>query len=267
MEKKQKQKKIPALVAHRGYAASYPENTLLAFTEALKAGARFIEFDVQLCADGTPFVIHDHRLYRTCGLNKELFTLTAKAVKKVQAHEPARFGQKFQNQNIGIPALSEVIDLLRNWPEATAFVELKRESLKRHGLETMVEKVMQVCEPVLEQCCLISKSIPAIVYARSRRAKSIGWVVTEWTKDSQKQMTALAPDVLFCNHEKIPSPTTQLWPGPWQWAFYEVIDPKLARRLYAQGAAMIETKDIGKMLASLQPDEKTSNGSQTKERT
>ncbi len=251
IEKKQNKETIPALVAHRGYAACFPENTLLSLSEALKAGACFIEFDVQLCSDHTPFVIHDRSLERTCGVKKDLFALSSEEVKTIQACEPFRFGKRFQNKDIGIPTLAEVVDLLQAWPEATAFVELKRDSLVQHGLELVVEKVIQACKPVLKQCCMISKSIPAISYARTLGATSIGWVVMEWTEDLRKQMTVLAPDVLFCNHEKMPSSTTPLWPGPWLWAFYEVIDPELATALYAQGATLIETKDIGKMLASL----------------
>ena len=40
----------PDLVAHRGYALRYPENTLAAFQAAITAGARFVECDVQLSA-------------------------------------------------------------------------------------------------------------------------------------------------------------------------------------------------------------------------
>ena len=34
------------LVAHRGYQAKYPENTVLSLNKAIGAGARFIELDV-----------------------------------------------------------------------------------------------------------------------------------------------------------------------------------------------------------------------------
>ena len=47
------------LVAHRGYAARYPENTRESLAAAVRAGARFLEFDVQLSADGVPVLLHD----------------------------------------------------------------------------------------------------------------------------------------------------------------------------------------------------------------
>ena len=39
------------ILAHRGYAAAYPENTMKAFTEAAKAGADGLELDVQMTKD------------------------------------------------------------------------------------------------------------------------------------------------------------------------------------------------------------------------
>ena len=51
--------------AHRGYSGKYPENTMLAFREAEKAGTDGIELDVQLTKDGQIVIIHDETLDRT----------------------------------------------------------------------------------------------------------------------------------------------------------------------------------------------------------
>src|SRR5213593_1749186 len=53
------------LAAHRGGAALWPENSLLAFRNAIALGADFIEFDVHLSKDGQLVVIHDPTLERT----------------------------------------------------------------------------------------------------------------------------------------------------------------------------------------------------------
>ena len=52
---------------HRGYSEKFPENTMLAFQEAEKAGADGIELDVQLTRDGQIVIIHDESLDRTTG--------------------------------------------------------------------------------------------------------------------------------------------------------------------------------------------------------
>ena len=53
------------LVAHRGHALEFPENTLPAFESALQLGVRWLELDVQLSSDHVPMVLHDATLERT----------------------------------------------------------------------------------------------------------------------------------------------------------------------------------------------------------
>ena len=53
------------LAAHRGGSLLWPENSLLAFRNAVALGADFIEFDVHLSRDGEVVVVHDPTLDRT----------------------------------------------------------------------------------------------------------------------------------------------------------------------------------------------------------
>jgi glycerophosphoryl diester phosphodiesterase len=55
----------PLFAAHRGGALLWPENSLLAFGNALALGADFLELDVHLTRDGEVVVIHDPTLDRT----------------------------------------------------------------------------------------------------------------------------------------------------------------------------------------------------------
>lgn len=66
----------PLIIGHRGASADAPENTLAAFTLALEQGADGIEFDVQLCADGVPVVMHDDTVDRTCNGTGRVADLT-----------------------------------------------------------------------------------------------------------------------------------------------------------------------------------------------
>jgi glycerophosphoryl diester phosphodiesterase len=52
-------------VGHRGASAYAPENTVAAFDEAVRLGARAVEFDVRVSADGVAVVIHDETVDRT----------------------------------------------------------------------------------------------------------------------------------------------------------------------------------------------------------
>ncbi|MGY4879578.1 glycerophosphodiester phosphodiesterase family protein [Vreelandella aquamarina] len=55
---------LPRLIAHRGYSAAAPENTLAAVQAAHAAGAAWVELDVQLLGDGTPVIWHDGDVVR-----------------------------------------------------------------------------------------------------------------------------------------------------------------------------------------------------------
>ena len=53
------------VTAHRGFSGMFPENTLLAFNEAVKLGVDCIEFDLRATKDLVPIVLHDDTLDRT----------------------------------------------------------------------------------------------------------------------------------------------------------------------------------------------------------
>lgn len=55
----------PWIIAHRGYSAFAPENTVLAFDRALDAAADLVELDYHHSSDGVPIVLHDSTLDRT----------------------------------------------------------------------------------------------------------------------------------------------------------------------------------------------------------
>ena len=67
----------PVGFAHRGGRAHAPENTLAAFTLALKLGATGLESDVWLTADGVPVLDHDGEV--RSGLRRRPVTSLARA--------------------------------------------------------------------------------------------------------------------------------------------------------------------------------------------
>lgn len=48
----------PQAIAHRGYKAAYPENTMGAFAGAVEVGAHAIETDVHVTKDGVVVLSH-----------------------------------------------------------------------------------------------------------------------------------------------------------------------------------------------------------------
>lgn len=57
-------------VAHRGFSAVAPENTIASLKKAIEVGAHGSEFDIYTTTDGVIFCNHDGNLKRTTGLDK-----------------------------------------------------------------------------------------------------------------------------------------------------------------------------------------------------
>jgi glycerophosphoryl diester phosphodiesterase len=238
----------PELVAHRGHAREFPENTLPALASAIELGLRFVEFDVQLAADLTPVVIHDDELARTCGIQGSVFERTAAELTAIEAAERERFGVR--HAGVTIPLLDSVVALLARYSHITAFVEIKRASLRRFGHETVLSRVLHAIELVRTQCVVISFDPQAVQLAREAGFQA-GWVLTRYDEPSRQECERLRPEYLFCNYEKLPPDASPLWPGPWRWALYEVTDANLAQTLVARGASLLETMAAADLLAAL----------------
>ncbi|MBI5451309.1 MAG: glycerophosphodiester phosphodiesterase [Gammaproteobacteria bacterium] len=241
---------LPTLIAHRGYAARYPENTLPALEAALRAGARYVEIDIQLSADHQPFLFHDETLLRTTGQPGLITELDSHAIARLDAREPARLGDRFRD--IAVPSLADFVTLMNQWPQCRALVEIKEESLQRFGIELTTDTVLQQLASLGDQAIVISYDEACLRHARQRTGCAIGWVLRNYDQHHRNAAERLQPEWLICNHAK--TGTGQLWPGRWHWALYEVIDPILALQLAKRGATLIETMAIGELLPRLASD-------------
>ena len=235
------------LIAHRGNARDFPENTLPALKSAIDLGVRFLEFDIQLSADGVPMVLHDVELQRTTGIGSSVFDLLAAELSAMSAHEPQRFGERFRDAHI--PQLKDVVDLVAGRREITLFAEIKRASLRRHGHELVVPRVLEILKPLRSRCVVISFDLPAIHMARQQGGFAVGWCLSEYDAHARLKFEALKPEFLFCDHEKLPA-QGRLWRGPWRWALYEVDRIERALELAERGADFIETMAVESMIAA-----------------
>lgn len=101
------------IIAHRGFSAIAPENTLAAFTAALEHHADSVEFDLQLTQDGVPVVIHNPTLDQTTGTSGNVTETTLQDLKKLDAG--GWFDRQFSGEQI--PTLSETLDILQPLPK------------------------------------------------------------------------------------------------------------------------------------------------------
>jgi glycerophosphoryl diester phosphodiesterase len=233
----------PALLAHRGWASRYPENSRVGIEAALRAGVAWVEFDVQLSADCVPVVIHDASLDRTAGIARRVSGLDARELAAVSIHEPVRFGARFAGE--ALPSLAHMVALLQDWPKAKAFVEIKRESAEAHGVDATVALVLDVLAPLRERCVLISFVERAVMTARRLGASATGWILNYYDDDSRSLAEAMAPDYLFCDYRKFPAAPAMLWSGPWRWGSYEIVDVEHALGLAERDVQVIESMAAG----------------------
>ncbi len=242
-------RRLPQIVAHRGNAREFPENTIASLRSAIDLGVRFLEFDVHLSADEVPIVIHDETLVRTAGRPESVFELNAADLLKIEAAERTRFDDRFSD--IHIPSLEQVTELLAAHPQVTAFVEIKRASLQRFGSATVVAKVIERLRPVRPQCAIISFDLASVQAARQAGAAAVGWVLDQYDERARSKYEALRPDFLFCDQLKLPKSTARLWRGPWRWVVYEIEQVADAMALADRGVEFVETMAVRSLTRGL----------------
>jgi glycerophosphoryl diester phosphodiesterase len=234
---------IPKIVAHRGYAEIYPENSILAISAAFELGACFVEIDIQCLNDGTVVIYHDDNMLRVSNVNKNIMTISKDECMKYSAYEPERFGDEFIHNKI--PFLAEMVAVLQKYKNGKLLVELKDESLSQFGISTVVDNVYKDLQSVWEQIIIISYNMDSLKYSRDKYGCDVAWVITNWDDESHQQADEFKPEMIITNYKKIQFESGGLWSGPWQWVAYEVTDPKQAFSLTKQGVDHIESMDIG----------------------
>ncbi|WP_085994087.1 glycerophosphodiester phosphodiesterase [Oceanobacillus senegalensis] len=139
-------------IAHRGYSAKYPENTISAFQAAIDLGFTHMELDVHLSKDGIPVVMHDALIDRMTNGVGEIRDLTLKELKQFAIHP-----------NEKIPSLEEVLHIAKD--TIIVSIELKNTDLY-DNLEEKVYEVIQRMD-MMDQVYIISFHFKALAKLRS----------------------------------------------------------------------------------------------------
>lgn len=153
-------------IAHRGFSGKYPENTMLAFTKALEAGADGMEFDVHLSADGVPVIIHDEKLDRTTDATGLVMERTCAQLREVDASA----GYKGVYGKNPIPTLEEYLEMIKG-KKCVTNIEIKTGIIWYDGIE---KKVLDLLD-------------------RFDRRKDV--IISSFNHFSIQRMKQLAPDI------------------------------------------------------------------------
>ena len=154
------------IMAHRGFSAQAPENTIPAFQKCIDNGFSAAELDVQMLADGTIVVMHDDNLKRTTGLDKNVWEVTYNDIKDLDN------GSFFDSSFAGttIPTLDDVIRLAgRGKNKLYLNIEIKRNG---HD-DGIVEKVVEIIKKnnYMDYCDVTSQDYETLEEVKSTYPK------------------------------------------------------------------------------------------------
>jgi glycerophosphoryl diester phosphodiesterase len=123
------------VAAHRGGAALWPENSLLAFRSALALGVDALEFDLHLTTDGEVVVLHDPTLDRTSTGNGSVrdLKLANLADIRLKTREGAVTGER-------VPTFAQVLDLVA--PTSAEILPEIKVDANRQRYDGIEEKVL-----------------------------------------------------------------------------------------------------------------------------
>jgi len=128
--------KSPLLIAHRGGAGVWPENTLFAFQHAADLGVDVLEMDVHLTADDNLVVIHDADVKRTTNGSGPVASMTVAQLQQLDAaynfSPDDGATHPYRGQGITIPTLDQILD---TFPHILINIEIKNDDV--HAAERL----------------------------------------------------------------------------------------------------------------------------------
>ncbi len=155
---------LPMIMAHRGYSAAAPENTLEALEAAADIGVQAVEFDVQMTSDGQIVLLHDDSLTRTTGLNRHIWEVTYDDIKDLDASVCFRKeAHKPDYPKTRIPTLDEALKMAKG----RLYCNIE---IKRTGHDTGIEeKVVEIIREndFLDECDVTSQDYKTLQAVRA----------------------------------------------------------------------------------------------------
>ncbi|MCD8027415.1 MAG: glycerophosphodiester phosphodiesterase [Erysipelotrichaceae bacterium] len=122
-------------LAHRGYSAYYPENTMEAFIQAYNKGFDGIETDVHMTSDGQLVLIHDEDISRTSNGSGYIKDMTLKQLKQYNFH--------YKNNGIyEIPTLQELLEYIQD-KNIIVNIEIKTDHIHYENIEQKVYEMVE----------------------------------------------------------------------------------------------------------------------------
>lgn len=187
-------KSRPVVIAHRGFSGMAPENTLVAFGQALELGCDAIECDVHCTADGHVVIMHDATVDRTTDGSGPIAGMTLAELKRLDAgswKDAAYAGEP-------VPTLAEALQLIGG--RAGLIIEIKQP-----GIEQAVVDVVRA-EGALRRVFVFSFHHESVKRVRAIEPLiPCGWLTGGTQDPSDEAAAALVDQVLTANASMLAS--------------------------------------------------------------
>lgn len=234
------------IIAHRGASAVAPENTLAAIERAADLGARSVELDVMLSADGVPLIIHDTDLARTTDGVGPVAAQSYESLARLDAG--SWFGPGFAGERI--PTLGDAVALIRDRNMALN-LEIKpspgtdRDTAAR-AVDLLAGRWSDGAKLVLS-----SASIEALAVARDAAPQWRRGLIADAPPPGWRDLLAdLGCASLHCEASSAtPGLIADVHAAGCRLLAYTVNRPAVAARLFKAGADGIFTDDTATMMA------------------
>jgi glycerophosphoryl diester phosphodiesterase len=234
------------IIAHRGFSAAAPENTLAALRAAIDAGADALEFDLQVTSDGEPVLFHDDTLERTTDAEGDIRAWSAAELAEVDAG--FWFAEAFRGEPV--PRLAHALELAAGWG-GRLYPELKGVSAP--------EEVDRIVDHVVRQGLLTRTVFIAMDWSLLDRVRvhepdaAVGYIVESARQVEDGISRAGGDPLALLDFEKsVPvrdrDGTARARALRIPMAAWTVDDPRDADRLLEVGVTRITTNRVDRML-------------------
>ncbi len=132
---KESEREKITLVAHRGYSAQAPENTLPAIQKAAEYGFDYVEIDVRQTKDGVWVLMHDEDIKTMCDERGKVSSYTYYDLVACKITEGAKIEEY---ENLKIPTFAEALKTCLEY-NVKPMIELK--DYTEEGLSSLLETV------------------------------------------------------------------------------------------------------------------------------
>jgi len=210
----------PLITAHRGLSGLAPENTVLAFSEALEFNCDFIETDVWQTKDGQIVCIHDADLRRTTDRQGDVRGLTLAEVREADAGQGER-----------VPTLDEALEVVGGRCVLTV-------EMKMSGIEEQVVHTIRAHAAMRLNCTLGSFDAESVRRARAAAPELAGeWITAPGGPVGREAAVELAVRALEVNASTLS-------------VLHSAVTEELVREAHLRGldVAAWTVNDAGRML-------------------